>query len=83
MPGMMDTILNLGLNDLRTQTLAEQTNADFAYNCYDVCYKCLLMWFMEFPRMSSMTSWAILKRMLGNRPRISHWNEHQALIEQY
>lgn len=34
MPGMMDTILNLGLNDHRTQILAEQTNPDFAYNCY-------------------------------------------------
>jgi len=34
MPGMMDTILNLGLNDQRTQLLAKQTNPDFAYNCY-------------------------------------------------
>jgi len=34
MPGMMDTILNLGLNDQRTRILAEQTNPDFAYNCY-------------------------------------------------
>ena len=34
MPGMMDTILNLGLNDLRVQTLADATNANFAYNCY-------------------------------------------------
>ena len=34
MPGMMDTILNLGLNDHRTRILAEQTNPDFAYNCY-------------------------------------------------
>ena len=34
MPGMMDTILNLGLNDQRTQLLAKQTNLDFAYNCY-------------------------------------------------
>ena len=34
MPGMMDTILNLGLNDQRTQILAKETNLDFAYNCY-------------------------------------------------
>ena len=34
MPGMMDTILNLGLNDQRTRILAEQTNPEFAYNCY-------------------------------------------------
>ena len=34
MPGMMDTILNLGLNDQRARILAEQTNPEFAYNCY-------------------------------------------------
>ncbi len=35
MPGMMDTILNLGLNDETTQTLATRThNPRFAYDCY-------------------------------------------------
>lgn len=35
MPGMMDTILNLGLNDETVRGLAEQTsNATFAYDCY-------------------------------------------------
>jgi pyruvate,orthophosphate dikinase len=35
MPGMMDTILNLGLNDETTQKLAEITgNAKFAYDSY-------------------------------------------------
>ncbi|MHA6530013.1 pyruvate, phosphate dikinase [Paenibacillus sp. BAC0078] len=35
MPGMMDTILNLGLNDFTVQGLAEQTgNERFAYDCY-------------------------------------------------
>lgn len=34
MPGMMDTILNLGLNDLRVHALAEQTSLAFAYDCY-------------------------------------------------
>lgn len=35
MPGMMDTILNLGLNDETVQGLAEQTgNPRFAYDCY-------------------------------------------------
>lgn len=34
MPGMMDTILNLGLNDQRVEILAQQTNTDFAYDCY-------------------------------------------------
>jgi len=35
MPGMMDTILNLGLNDKTVAGLAEQTqNPRFAYDCY-------------------------------------------------
>ncbi|EIK0276420.1 pyruvate, phosphate dikinase [Staphylococcus pseudintermedius] len=35
MPGMMDTILNLGLNDENVEKLARKTNdARFAYDCY-------------------------------------------------
>ncbi|HZS54566.1 MAG TPA: pyruvate, phosphate dikinase [Bryobacteraceae bacterium] len=35
MPGMMNTILNLGLNDKTTEGLAKKTgNARFAYDCY-------------------------------------------------
>ena len=35
MPGMMDTVLNLGLNDVTVQGLAARTkNARFAYDCY-------------------------------------------------
>lgn len=35
MPGMMDTILNLGLNDTNVQKLAQKTNDErFAYDCY-------------------------------------------------
>ncbi len=35
MPGMMNTILNLGLNDKATEALAKKTgNARFAYDCY-------------------------------------------------
>jgi pyruvate,orthophosphate dikinase len=35
MPGMMDTILNLGLNDVTVQGLIAQTNNPrFAYDCY-------------------------------------------------
>ena len=35
MPGMMNTILNLGLNDKTTEGLAQKTgNARFAYDCY-------------------------------------------------
>ena len=35
MPGMMDTILNLGLNDASVEGLAKKTdNPRFAYDCY-------------------------------------------------
>ncbi|KAA3619891.1 MAG: pyruvate, phosphate dikinase [Calditrichaeota bacterium] len=35
MPGMMDTILNLGLNDVTVEGLAKRTNnTRFAYDCY-------------------------------------------------
>jgi len=35
MPGMMDTILNLGLNDVSVKALAKRTgNPRFAYDCY-------------------------------------------------
>jgi pyruvate,orthophosphate dikinase len=35
MPGMMDTVLNLGLNDETVKSLAHQTqNERFAYDCY-------------------------------------------------
>ena len=35
MPGMMDTVLNLGLNDQTVQGLAEETQDErFAYDCY-------------------------------------------------
>lgn len=34
MPGMMDTVLNLGLNDVIVEGLAKQTNARFAYDAY-------------------------------------------------
>jgi pyruvate, orthophosphate dikinase len=35
MPGMMDTILNLGLNDITVEGLAEQSgDPRFAYDCY-------------------------------------------------
>ena len=35
MPGMMDTVLNLGLNDQTVQALARETQDErFAYDCY-------------------------------------------------
>lgn len=83
MPGMMDTILNLGLNDLRTQTLAEQTNADFAYNCY----RRLLQMFADVVYDISKDEFDDLlgyfERNAGKQAKDFTLDEHQALIDQY
>jgi pyruvate,orthophosphate dikinase len=34
MPGMMDTVLNVGLNDVVVEGLAKQVNDRFAWDCY-------------------------------------------------
>jgi pyruvate, orthophosphate dikinase len=34
MPGMMDTVLNVGLNDEVVEGLARQVNERFAWDCY-------------------------------------------------
>lgn len=34
MPGMMDTVLNVGLNDTVVEGLAKQVNERFAWDCY-------------------------------------------------
>jgi pyruvate,orthophosphate dikinase len=34
MPGMMDTVLNVGLNDTIVEGLAKQVNERFAWDCY-------------------------------------------------
>lgn len=34
MPGMMDTVLNVGLNDIVVEGLAKQVNDRFAWDCY-------------------------------------------------
>ena len=83
MPGMMDTILNLGLNDLRTQTLAEQTNADFAYNCY----RRLLQMFADVVYGISKDEFDNLlgyfEKNAGKQAKDFTLDEHQALIDQY
>ena len=44
MPGMMDTILNLGLNDEVVEGLSRKTgNARFAWDSYRVSFKCTEM----------------------------------------
>ena len=74
MPGMMDTILNLGLNDQRTQLLAKQTNLDFAYNCY----RRLLQMFADVDNCLAQ-----FEQMQAKTVHNLDWYEHQELINQY
>ena len=46
MPGMMDTILNLGLNDKVAEGLVKKTNNPrFVYDSYRRFVQCTAMWF--------------------------------------
>jgi len=45
MPGMMDTVLNLGLNDETVEALAKQSgDRRFAYDSYRASSRCIPMW---------------------------------------
>ena len=83
MPGMMDTILNLGLNDLRVQTLADVTNANFAYNCY----RRLLQMFADvvygIPKEEFDRCLAKTEKQLNKTVNNFSKEEHQTLIQQY
>ena len=83
MPGMMDTILNLGLNDQRTQLLAKQTNLDFAYNCY----RRLLQMFADvvygIDKRLFDDCLAQFEQMQAKTVHNLDWYEHQELINQY
>lgn len=56
MPGMMDTVLNLGLNDEVVTGLAAKSGERFAYDSYrrfldmfgDVVTKCVFFFFFKF-----------------------------------
>ena len=83
MPGMMDTILNLGLNDLRVQTLADATNANFAYNCY----RRLLQMFADvvygIPKEEFDQCLEKTEKQLNKKVNDFSKEEHQSLIQQY
>ncbi|WP_206856184.1 pyruvate, phosphate dikinase [Candidatus Enterococcus mangumiae] len=83
MPGMMDTILNLGLNDSRVRTLAEQTNLSFAYDCY----RRLLQMFGDVVYGIHKESFNVLliEAEKANNKSVADFNEQQqvSLIEKY
>lgn len=59
MPGMLDTILNLGLNDDTVEHLAEQTNEEFAYECYKrLIHKFSEIVFEKTPKPESYDSYS-------------------------
>lgn len=83
MPGMMDTILNLGLNDSRVQSLAELTNTAFAYDCY----RRLLQMFGDVVYDINKEKFNLLlhKMEIQLDKQVDYFeeDEHQQLIEAY
>ena len=83
MPGMMDTILNLGLNDQRTQLLAKQTNPDFAYNCYRRLLQMYADVVYGIDKGLFDDCLAKFEQMQAKTVHDLDLYEHQELIEQY
>ena len=68
MPGMMDTILNLGLNDQTVITLAEKTgNEIFAYDCYQRLLKMFGEIVFSIPKQHFDESMTYFKNQRGYR----------------
>lgn len=83
MPGMMDTILNLGLNDLRVQTLADATNANFAYNCYRRLLQIFADVVYGIPKEEFNQCLEKTEKQLNKKVNDFSKEEHQSLIQQY
>ena len=83
MPGMMDTILNLGLNDQRTQLLVKQTNPDFAYNCYRRLLQMYADVVYGIDKGLFDDCLAKFEQMQAKTVHDLDLYEHQELIEQY
>ena len=83
MPGMMDTILNLGLNDLRVQTLADATNANFAYNCYRRLLQIFADVVYGIPKEEFDQCLEKNEKQLSKKVNDFSKEEHQSLIQQY
>lgn len=83
MPGMMDTILNLGLNDARVQSFAELTTLPFAFDCY----RRLLQMFGDVVYGIHKEKFNVLLReaeeKLQKTAKTFNKEEHQQLIEDY
>lgn len=83
MPGMMDTILNLGLNDLRVQSFADLTTLSFAYDCY----RRLLQMFGDVVYGIHKEKFNVLSSKMEQnlQKKVSDFTkeEHQQLIETY
>ena len=62
MPGMMDTILNLGLNDQRVKKFATLTSPGFAFDCYRRLIQMFGDVVITFPK-----NYLTNKRALGTR----------------
>ncbi len=70
MPGMMDTILNLGLNDQTVVSFAEKTSLPFAYDCY----RRLLQMFAD-------VVYGISPHYFANEIEELEWTYHKELLD--
>src|SRR5881296_679956 len=74
MPGMMDTVLNLGLNDKSVQGLAKQTsNERFAWTPTGGSCRCSARSCSTSTRSASRSGWTRPRSARARRPRTPTW----------
>ncbi|MGX7198011.1 pyruvate, phosphate dikinase [Enterococcus olivae] len=83
MPGMMDTILNLGLNDTRVHSFATLTNISFAYDCYHRLLQMFgdVVYGINKDKFTNLTQ--ILEKRLNKKKQAFSEDEQKLLIDSY
>ncbi len=67
MPGMMDTVLNLGLNDQTIEGLIDRTQDErFAWIATAALFRCIATWLWKLSIFSSIISWSVKSRENAN-----------------
>ena len=84
MPGMMDTVLNLGLNPQTVAGLARRSNECFAYDCYRRFLALFGSVVMGVPRQAFETVWSEVKGQYWlNETRVFEGLALQEVCHQY
>lgn len=85
MPGMMDTVLNLGLNDITVKALAENTGSErFALDCYRrfINMFCGVVMGIDHSRFERILDRQKIKAQVNNDNQLTG-GEWQEVIEEY